>query len=253
VRWLSLSLLTVQFLFGSVPSTEAATPYCAAAKRTVAILMDRTMPYDSADRQAIEQSLQAIDRHVLFGTRIILQTIGEGFSVNRLEFDGCVPGCPDIGLIEQFQGAACVPVRANADRNAFRAELYRKLKELSETSEKSPHSDIARTIAELSRSLAGTPTPLAELVIFSDMIDNVVVGHRIIYMQDPRRTLEMTLRQNVRAELKGANVAIFGFGRLDIPPRNTLPQDQYERLRTFWAEWFKVSGAARVTFGVRLQ
>lgn len=237
----------------SESATAQTADYCKGATRSVAVLIDRTTDFDALDRKFLEESVPALDRHLTFGTYVVVRTIGEGFALNRTEFEGCVPGCAEKSVVDQFLGSRCVPVVANADRTKFRSQFFQKLKEISLSPERSSQSDIARTIVETSRSLNKTERPLAELVVFSDMIDNVIVGHRIIYTQDHRRTLEQANRQNVRAELKGANVSVFGFGRLDIAPRSSLSPDQYEKLRSFWLAWFEESGAKAASLGVRLQ
>ena len=227
--------------------------YCAYAHRTVAILIDRTTQYDDEDRKFLQDSVPAIDRQMVFGTRVIIRSIGSGFAESRTVFDDCVPGCPETSLVQQFTGISCIAVVANAARTHFRADVFSKLRELSETAEQAEHSDIARTIVETARSLKSSKQPLAELVIFSDMIDNVIVPYKAIYAQRPKKTLSEVLDKDIKADLSGANVSVFGFGRSDIPPRGTLPPRQYENLRRFWLDWFKASRASNATLGVRLE
>lgn len=226
-----------------------AINYCASANKAALFLIDRTTAFDDYDRAYLQDSLPAIDKSLAFRTRVILHTISDDFSRSQKLFDECVPGCPPSA----FPGmSTCFEAKASAERQDMRRRFFRLLHSLAQKPEQASKSDIARTIVEASRTYGASSTPVADLIVFSDLIDNVIVPHKGIYQQDPGQTLKNALKQQIKANLRGANVAVFGFGRVDSLPRHALPPNELERLRSFWTNWFKESGASNVELGVRL-
>lgn len=232
---------------------QAYGEYCKYATRTIVLLFDRTSSFDGSDKEALESSLVAIDQYLDGRTLFSLQTIGEDITAGRTVLEACIPDCPPSSMMSVFIGAECVPARANADRAHFKQQFYSKLRQLTEDKVSTSKSDIAARIVEVSRTLNTASKPLTQIIIFSDLIDNVLVPHKAIYSQPAAQTLAAARQKKIQADLKGTSVAVFGFGRSDIPPRGALPNDQLSKLRDFWDQWFKESGAKDVSMGFRLK
>jgi hypothetical protein len=237
----------------SPATAQMPADYCRFATRTIVMLVDRTSPIDQRDREALEASIPSIDQYLDGRTLFSLQTIGEGVTEGRTVLEKCVPGCPPSGARDVFLGSSCIPARADADRAAFKREFYGKLRALAESPEAAGRSDIAGRLAEVSRTFNQPGRPLTHVVIFSDMIDNVLVPHRVIYSQPHERTMQIARQREIIGNFTKTSIAVFGFGRSDIPPRGSLPPAQVQTLRSFWLDWFKAGGAENVSLGFRLQ
>lgn len=224
--------------------------YCSYGKSHSLLLVDRTTVYDDQDRETLNSGLVALADHLGPGDRLTIQTLSDNPSGSSVVFDACRPGCPPQGLGDWIVNG-CRAVIAKKDYRKFEAELVAKVAPLTKTSEEYKVSEVARTIANVTRDLASAK--IHSLYIFSDMLENsALVPWMEFSTAPPEATLDKFRQFNIKAALSGVNVFVFGFGRSHDLARSALPADVEDRIRSFWQRYFEDGGVASLKVGQRL-
>ena len=233
---------------GSPARAEARQDYCAYGDGTVLMFIDRTTDYDKRDLEILTSGLDSIFAELRPGERFVLHTITGDYTKSERMFDRCVPGCPDTGLLEWMVGT-CKPVIARADNRQFRVDLAATLRNMLANVEQSDHSAIVSTIAEVSHAYAGKK--LRHVIVYSDLLENSkFLPWSRFRSLDPTRAMAIVRQDGIKADLRGASVRVFGFGRIHDPGRAGLPPDVERRIAKFWTLFFDDAGASSVDIGL---
>src|SRR3954452_14191174 len=246
---LRAALLALFLLTGR--AAWAAEDYCSYGHGTAVLLVDRTTAFDQTDKTLFLQALDGIIAGLAPGDRLVLFTMTGAYTESRKLFDRCKPGCPEEGFLAGLL-ATCRPVVARADNVAFTRELAQTLAGLLTAPEETRFSDLFRTVAEAVRPYATAPQKLHDPILFSDLIETCsVIPERELKRLEPGEILQRLKANGVTADLAGASVRVFGFGRDDAPGRPPLPQAQRQRIAEVWRRWFASGGAGPVEIGFR--
>ncbi len=147
-------------------------------------------------------------------------------------------------------------MQAQADFSAFRRELAKRIRGMLDDLQSYEHSDIVRTIARVTQAVVGAPKSmgdarrLVQVFIFSDLLENSMHLPWPSVVQGSRDALLKKLgSQDLLAQLDGARVTAFGFGRNHDPARSPLSATTEKRLSEFWTGFFMGSGAKDVGAG----
>ncbi|HVY85172.1 MAG TPA: hypothetical protein VG943_08565 [Caulobacterales bacterium] len=220
---------------------EPVGRYCAANAPSTLLLIDRTTPYDDADRAAIRETMSGVVEHLGDSERLVVATIENHYSVSRDVFDACNPGCLDRSLFTN-----CSELRANAERPEFRRRLFLAVQPLTRNTSELPNSDITGTIA---RQTQRRGRAFTRVVIYSDMLENSQALPWPTFRDQPIAQLMAVVRQyNLIPNVRGATVTISGFGRLHDPGRPPLAAAIDFKVRAFWAQYFSAGGARATQF-----
>jgi len=250
-RLLACGVLLGGVLLGAAPAQAAAEDFCSFGHATAVLLIDRTTAFDATDRSVFLDALNAQVGLLGAGDRLVAYTMTGAYTESRKVFDRCKPGCPDEGF---FGGllSTCRPVVARAQYQGFVGALAASLAALLTKPEETSASDLFRTVAEATRASATPTQPVRQLILFSDLIENSpVLSERDAKRLPAAEILKRLDAAGLRADIAGAAVRVFGFGRDDTPGRPPLPQDQRRRLEAAWRGWFQAGGAASVEIGFR--
>lgn len=244
-------------LVGSPREIVAAQDYCQYGTRANLIFVDRTTAYDQGDKDTFTKGFGKIFERLQTGDRVVVQTLGGSYADSRKSFDQCVPGCLEGGVIDWIF-AKCKSLEARADLTKFKRELASQIRQMLDDIQDYPHSEIARTIAqvtsELSQGIAGANgRSLAFVFVFSDLIENseALPWPRIIEPSPERASAELAER-GVTAKLSGVQVYAFGFGRFHDKLRSPLDAETERMVRDFWTLFFRDGGASTVFIGREL-
>lgn len=245
----ALLLMVVGGVLGCSPSAGAQTPdYCRYGSRSSLLLIDRTTPYDANDRQILLESVGAVVDHLQLGERLVVATISAHYSESQSVISACRPGCPDAnGPLGDLAGN-CSSVLALRDARRFRAQLITALGPVMDNSRDEPFSDITGTIAQATQHPSGG-RPFAAVFIFSDMLENSqALPWRQFRDMDAQSALAVVRQYGLTPAVRGAQVRIAGFGRLNDPARSPLPADLDQRVRQFWEAYFAAGGSQPASF-----
>lgn len=230
---------------------QAAEDYCRYGHGTAVLLVDRTTAFDQTDKSLFLQALDGLIAGLGPGDRLVLFTMTGAYTESRKLFDRCKPGCPEQGF---FTGllSSCRPVLARSENVVFIRDLAQTLAGLLQRPEATRSSDLFRTVAESVRPYASGPQRLRTLIMFSDLIENSpLLPERELKRLPPAVVVQRLRASGVQAELDGATVRVFGFGRDDSPGRPPLPQAQRQRIAEAWRLWLTAGGAHSVEIGLR--
>ena len=218
------------------------------------IFVDRTTSFDDIDKRIFADGFDRIMSRLRVGDRVFVQTIGGDYTKSETVFNQCLPGCPDEGLVNWLMGS-CKSVIARGDLAQFRSNLAGDVRNLLEHPESYKHSDIARTVANLSRIHAARAqkngqAPVGLVFLFSDLLENsTVVPWRMLAGRKAKAALEAIRREEQLPELHDAEVAAFGFGRSHDPKRSALSPPTARAVKDFWEAYFKQGGARDIYIG----
>ena len=244
-----LAALFVVFFTGGRADAQAFQ-YCSikGAKR-ILVLLDQTTKFDAKDQQSLTEALDAIQKSLGPGDRLVIRTITDDFARSDSVFDRCKPGCPPQSFIEQL-GGRCTDLMARRDNLIFMRTLAASLVPIVTEKKEYRASDILRTIHIV---VGNFPEPPTRVVIFSDMIENSALGRFARSNDASMRTLLLSLqRQRLIPKLKAAVVEAFGFGRLDVSGRRGLSPAQMLTIRKFWESYFGAAGVKTFTLQEQL-
>ncbi len=244
--------LLVVLLLASTPA-RAATDYCASGHSTAILLVDRTTQFDKTDRAIFLDAVGALISRLGGGDRLVGFTISGDYTDSQKFFDQCKPGCPDDGFFANLF-STCSPLAARAQARAYQTELAGALATLLREPQETKYSDIFRTVAEVTRaySAAAAGKPLAQLIMFSDLLENsTFLAERDLRRLPSAEVGRLLTGAQLRANVAGTSVRVFGFGRDDAPGRPALPQEQRKSVQAIWEKWFRDGGAREVEVGFR--
>lgn len=211
--------------------------YCAHSPRATLILFDRTTPPDEGDVAAIRASVGALVDGLQGGERVVLVTIESHYSLSRELFQGCMPACPP----SNGPFGECSALRAQRDARAFRGALFNAIHPMLGAGPPQRNSDITGTIARQARRGA---RPFSRVVLFSDMLENSqALPWRTFRDTDNAQLLQIAQRYQLIPSLRGASIAIAGFGRAHDPDRHALTAELDNKVRAFWSLYFQAAGA----------
>jgi hypothetical protein len=213
------------------------------------LFLDRTTQYDETDRDALVTGLEEAIRSIGIGDRVEIYTISDAFVNSELLFQQCMPGCPDVGLLEELV-SECRPIIARQQALSFRAEILESLQEVVSTPRQYRYSAIVDTF---SRQLAGMRLGSNSYVlVFSDMLENSpdLPWPAITEADGAEVAAGLPLP---KPDLAGARVIVCGFGRDHSPARRPLPESVRNATETFWRTFFEQLGAGSVDISPRMQ
>jgi hypothetical protein len=247
-------LLLLVVLLPPAIQAAAAETYCAYGHATAILLVDRTTRFDATDRSVFLEATGGLVDQLGPGDRLVAFTMTGAFTDSRKIFDQCKPGCPDAGF---FAGlvSACSPTVARSALRGFTSTLAADIAGMLRDPEETPHSDLFRTVAEITRAYstpADSARPIRTVILFSDLLENSEMLPERDLLRLPVPTILQRLNTSgVVPRVPAAAIRVFGFGRDDTPSRAPLPQDERRRVADLWAKWFKQGGAADVEIGFR--
>ena len=249
MRWSSLTAFTL-FLSIPGPGQGAAPDYCAYGNRANLILVDRTTAYDNLDKEVFAAGLTRIVDEFETGDRVIVHAITANFVQGERPFDRCVPGCPQKGFLD-WLFSKCRDLQARANRTNFVRDFALTARRLLDDLREYPRSDIARSIARVTKAIdnAMDPVdqPLANVYVFSDLIENSTeLPWPTIIELPPANLVDQLKTLGIQPKLGGANVYVFGFGRFHDKSRTPLRSVTESKVRDFWSLFFSEGGASDV-------
>lgn len=246
-RGLVLALL---LLLGWAPGALAARQdYCKLGTGTVALLIDRTTPYDQQDMDILVAGLDTFVGELKTGDRLVVHTITDNPAASARMFEECVPGCPEGGGLSDWIMSSCKPTVAKAENREFRRRLAQVLVGMLKDKQAYPQSEILRTLDSVARTYRGRG--LNRLIVFSDLLEHSdVLSYTALTEGQPARNLRTVAEQRLLAPLADVRVDMFGFGRGHDPGRKALPRPVENRVHDFWAFYLRDSGAAEVRIGL---
>lgn len=242
MRSILFALAGLTAVLAPYPATaqNRATDYCASSPRATLILFDRTTPFDDAEREAARLHVGALIDGLLPRERVVIATIEHHYSVSRQVFDRCLPAClPRRGALDP-----CSPLRADREARGFRARLFAEIRPLLAPAVEQRYSDITGTLVRHSRGRR-----FHRLVLYSDVLENSqALPWQRFRDDDDAALLQTATSYDLIARLPGASVAIVGFGRSHNPGRPPLGAALDQKIRRFWAAYFRAGGAQAPTF-----
>ena len=247
-------LLVVVGLLACSLSVHAAEDYCGYGHATAILLVDRTTQFDDTDRSVFLDATAGLITRLGPGDRLVAYTMTGAYTESHKLFEQCKPGCPDEGFLAGLV-SACSPTVARARLHDFTSALAATLATMLRDPEQTPHSDLFRTVAEVTRAHstgADSARPIRTVVLFSDLLENsALLPERELRHLPPARILLRLQQAGLVPHVPDATVRVFGFGRDDAPGRPPLPQDQRQRIAQVWQQWFQSGGAAEAEIGFR--
>ena len=225
---------------------RTADDYCTLSDRSTLFLIDRTTTFDDGDQARLMASLGSVVDGLDTGDRIIIATISDHYSSTKRLANACKPGCPAAaGVMDQIAGS-CSTMKARQDQQLFAISLAGSLREIIDTAEDAPGSDIVRTLAHWTE--ASGADPYTSIVIHSDMLENsdMIAWSRFSSLSE-EEVFEIVAEHDGGIRAHGAEVRIIGYGRLHDAARSPLPAALDRKLRGFWSRYFE-EGGADVTF-----
>lgn len=240
----------ITLISAALPKTASASPdYCQYGEGTVLFLVDRTTQYDQYDMEVLVAALDPIITGLATGDRLVVQTIAGDFTETERVFDQCVPGCPEGGGIGSWLTGSCSAMIAKKQGLQFKATLAKKLVTMLKELRSYEHSDIARTVAEVTRTYGGDD--LKRLILFSDMLENSrMLPFSRFSRGDAGRMVEFMNEKGLVPNVGDAEVDVFGFGRSHNDDRKPLPRDMELRIAQIWKKTFQAGGAQDITIGL---
>lgn len=243
-------VLAMLLLLGWAPGALAARQdYCKLGTGTIALLIDRTTPYDQQDMDILVAGLDTFVEELKTGDRLVVHTITDNPAASARMFEECVPGCPEGGGLSDWIMSSCKPTVAKAENREFRRRLAQVLVGMLKDKQAYPRSEILRTLDSVARTYRGRG--LKRLIVFSDLLEHSdVLSYTALTEAQPARNLRTVAEQRLLAPLRGVQVDMFGFGRGHDPGRKALPRPVENRIHDFWALYLRDSGAAEVRIGL---
>jgi hypothetical protein len=243
-------------LLSSAIATDAhaAQDYCKYGDELTLVLVDRTTQYDNLDRDIFIEGIDVLFASLKTGERVILQTIQEGYASSEKLFDSCLPGCPDVGMLQSLF-SDCSGARAKGDELRFKAELAKEIKDIVDTPESFARSDILLTLSALSDQYAtrNASEKLSKLFVFSDLLENSeLLPWPQVASPSTDHTLQRVKHAGALAKLNRAKVYVYGFGRLHDAARSSLTPQVRQALLKFWRAYFSESGGTDIHIEQRL-
>ncbi len=236
-------VLTVGILGAFAPS-EAAVDYCGFSDASTLLLVDRTTFYDDVDKTALLEGLEALYNDLGIGDRLIVHTITNDRTNSEKVFDGCLPGCPESGLLD-WVFSQCRAGLARSDLLNFRENLAKRLQEVLYEHEEYPHSAIIETVAGTTSHYAAGG--LTRVVIFSDLLENSsLLPWPDVVRRDPQQVYQQLEELRLLPSVSGTPVVVFGIGRGHDPLRTPLLPEQRLRLAAFWQELLALGGGSPI-------
>ena len=230
---------------------QAAENYCSYGHGTAVLLVDRTTAFDKTDQTLFLQALDRVVSGLEAGDRLVLFTMTGAYTESQKLFDECRPGCPELGFFEELL-ATCRSTLARSEMVKFTRQLAGTLAGLLKQPEETRFSDLFRTVAEAVRPYSRGPHKVRTLIMFSDLIENsTLLPERDLKRLSPSEILQRLRSSGVTADLEGATVRVFGFGRDDSAGRPPLSQGTRQRIADAWRKWFETSGADSIEIGFR--
>lgn len=242
------------FLFLALAACdEPRTDYCSYGDERTLLLVDRTTAYDGSDRALLNRGLVELAQSLNAGDQLVIKTIVDNPVASQHVFEQCRPGCPPQGAAD-WLFAGCRAVIARRDFQRFERSLVENVLPLTRDAEEHEWSEIVRTLAAVTNDY-----PLnhfQRVVLFSDLIENSadVLPYRLFISDEPANLLDRLTALDIRPQLTGTDVIVFGFGRSHDPERSPLDAALSQRVREFWKSYFDSGSAksSRVTQELKL-
>lgn len=234
--------LALLFLLGLAPVAQAARQnYCKLGTGTVALLIDRTTPYDQQDMDILVAGLDKFVGELKTGDRLVVHTITDNPAASTRMFEECVPGCAEGGGLSDWIMSSCKPTVAKAENREFRRRLAQVLVGMLKEKQAYPKSEILRTLNNVARTYRGQG--LNRLIVFSDLLEHSeVLSYTALSEGSPARNLKAVADQRLLAPLSDVRVDMFGFGRGHDPGRKALAPPVESRIHDFWSGYLRDSG-----------
>jgi hypothetical protein len=249
MRLLLLSLVAVVAIMLAAVESRAASggspDFCNAEADNVVVYVDRTTPYDEADKAALIDGVSRLFESLKGGERFSIRTVAESFAASESLLDACIPFCPSKGFLDDLFSSCTEGVVIN-ERKHLREEVVGELRALLENFVELPNSEIVRTIAQTStvELRAGRTN---RLYLFTDLIENsVYLPGKQFFSDDNEDLLRRVAADGLVPDLRGVMVRVFGVGRAGTPERRALEQELLSKLLAFWEGYFAAAGT-RVT------
>lgn len=225
--------------------------FCNPDASTSLVLIDVTTRFDERSKGLFEEGILAVLGKMEDGQKIIISTIEDALTNSQKLYEGCVPYCNETGVFDSLFGectTGLVKLRSNEQRGAISKSLRGRLAMADDL----PFSDIVRTIATKSGDeFVGRKS--GKVFIFSDMIENSdYIPGKIFWWQPMENILAKIRNDSYLPNLPNVKIRVFGVGRGGDQQRKQLPQIKLDRVKKFWAAYFKQTGATDVLIGESL-
>jgi hypothetical protein len=218
-------------------ASNATSDFCDETADNVVVYVDRTTPYDEADKTALIDGVSRLFESLEGGERFAIRTVAENFAASASLLDACVPFCPSKGFLDDLFSDCTEGVVINA-RQHLREEVVGQLRALLENFVELPNSEIVRTIARTS-SVELRRNRLNRLYLFTDLIENsVYLPGKQFFSEDNEDLLRRVAADGLVPDLAGVEVRVFGVGRAGTPERRALEQELLQKLIGFWEGYF---------------
>jgi hypothetical protein len=83
-------------------ASNATPDFCDEAADNVVVYVDRTTPYDEADKTALIDGVSRLFESLEGGERFAIRTVAENFAASASLLDACVPFCPSKGFLDDL-------------------------------------------------------------------------------------------------------------------------------------------------------
>lgn len=232
--------------------SRAKQNYCEYSEHRILFFIDRTTEYDERDQRLFAKGLEQIFDSISIGNEVILHTINDEYTASQQSFRACYPGCPKTGLLGWVFGT-CKSMEARGDRLQFKSELAHIGRQILNEKQYFSFSDIAATIASVSKSYTSQSKSVSRIYIFSDMIENSkAFPWPTVLKLNPSALVDELEKAGIKPQVYEATVDIFGFGRSHNKQRRTLTTSERQKLLEFWTGFFKALGVRNVRIGEQL-
>ena len=228
----------------AVAQPVSNSSYCSKDGTNLIFAIDITTAYDAKDKELLVRAVGDIFDSLRGGERLLIRTITDTFSTSDRMIERCIPQCVANGPLDSLW--RCNQGIIVSETRKAKQEIVEALRVRLASVKPRPRSDIARTLAAVSREDAqhGGQTLL---YVFSDMIENSdhVPGRDFLTL-DNKRLIAHMKKFNLVASLPGADVRVFGVGRDGTEKRGPLPVGSLQKLLEFWRIYFTAGGAKSV-------
>lgn len=221
-----------------VPSTEAATDYCAYETKAIKFLIDQTTAFDDLDIDNLKDGTRQLLNSLGPGDRLIIETITDAAVHGKPLFDACIPFCPESYF------SSCNRTLAKVDRRTFIKDVGVIVTAVIKDLQSYPYSDVLGSILQ---------EPIGRMVIFSDGL------HRTADFQltPPNFSSHADSCADIAGkydapDLDGADITFFGAGRYHDNARRPLTPAELQELRQFWQVCLSSVGSRSVSVVYRL-
>lgn len=239
-RPLAIALVLAASLSLGLPARADDQAMCrlyGTGEKKVILLIDRTSKLREPAKQAIRAATKAALAATRDGDRLDIATMSDSAVNRRTLFSDCRPG-RKVGLLDR-------PLNREELRHygaAFVAEVESKVEASIARASTTRSSALVDTIASLKNLYP--EGSIHTLIIASDLLDNTTFNlpKGPVDSFSRRELLQNVERQGSFAQLRGAQVVVFGFG-VDDELGVKLEQERRRDIENLWRDYFVRSKA----------